>query len=192
MIVLVLPDIPVEDELLAKARRGDQEAIMHIYDSYFQPIYQFVRLRVGDSSLAEDIASEVFLKFVDSLGKPSAPRKTLRGWLFRVARHEIHHHYKKSAKLPTTTLDEWLPDSGDESDPEVQFIQTLNVERARHALRMLAPDQQEVLVLRFGQQLDLQETADVMGKTISAIKSLQFRAVNTLREILGEMRPSHG
>ncbi len=193
MIVLVLPDIPAEDDLLAKARRGDSDAIMQIYDNYFQPIYQFVRLRVGDENLAEDIASEVFVKFVGSLGGRSAPRKSLRGWLFRVARNEIHRHYDKNRRLPTTTLEEWIPATS-ETDPEVQLIQSMSAERARQAIRMLAPDQQEVLVLRFGQALNLQETADIMGKSISAIKSLQFRAVKTLREILGEtqMRPADG
>jgi DNA-directed RNA polymerase specialized sigma24 family protein len=43
-----------------------------------------------------------------------------------------------------------------------------------------------VLILRFGQRLSLQETADIMGKNVSAIKSLQFRAVDTLRSILLE------
>jgi RNA polymerase sigma-70 factor (ECF subfamily) len=44
------------------------------------------------------------------------------------------------------------------------------------------------LILRFGEGLSLQDTADVMGKNTGAVKSLQFRAVNTLRQILGDMR----
>lgn len=187
MIVLVLPDIPTEDHLLAQARQGDQKAIMEIYESYFPPIYQFLRLRVGDSSIAEDMASEVFLKFVGALRGRNAPRISLRGWLFRVARNELHSHYGETLRFPTTTLDEWFPATSD-TDPEVQFIQKLNAERSRYALRMLAPDQQEVLILRFGQALSLQETADIMGKSVSAVKSLQFRAGNKLRQILGAMK----
>jgi RNA polymerase sigma-70 factor (ECF subfamily) len=187
MIVLVLPDIPAEDHLLAQARQGNQKAIMEIYEFYFPPIYQFLRLRVGDSSIAEDLASEVFLKFVGALRGRSAPRISLRGWLFRVARNELHAHYGETLRFPTTTLDEWFPANSD-TDPEVQYIQNLNIERSRHALRMLAPDQQEVLILRFGQALSLQETADIMDKSVSAVKSLQFRAVDTLRQILGAMR----
>ncbi|NOG52126.1 MAG: hypothetical protein HND48_23835 [Chloroflexi bacterium] len=49
---------------------------------------------------------------------------------------------------------------------------------------MLAPNQQEVLILRFGQQMSLSETAEIMGKSVSAIKSLQWRATETLRQIL--------
>jgi len=187
MIVIVLPDIPAEDELLTQARRGNQNAMMRIYESYFPPIYNFIRLRVDDPSLAEDLASDVFLKLVDALRGPNAPHHSLRGWLFRVARNVLHDHYGKNEQLTTETLEEWVIASGD-TDPEVQFMHTLNIERTRQALRMLAPDQQEVLILRFGQSLSLQETADIMGRQISAIKSLQFRAVNTLRQILGEIQ----
>jgi RNA polymerase sigma factor (sigma-70 family) len=85
------------------------------------------------------------------------------------------------------TLDEWLPAVSD-SDLELDFIRSTNAQRARQALEMIGPDQQEVLILRFGEGLNLQETADIMGKSTAAVKSLQFRAVNALRRILGEMR----
>lgn len=183
MIVLVLPDLPVEDQLLAQARRGSQEAISRIFEAYFDPLYNFIRLRVDDPALAEDLASDVFIKFIQSLKGPSAPHHSLRGWLFRVARNALHDHYSQAAQLSTTTLDEWLPNLDDDS-PETAAMRSLDADQVRHALRMLAPDQQEVLVLRFGQALNLQETADLMGRSLNAVKSLQFRAVETLRSIL--------
>ncbi|MEO8392972.1 MAG: sigma-70 family RNA polymerase sigma factor [Chloroflexota bacterium] len=187
MIVIVLPDIPTEDRLLVQARRGDSDAIMQIYERYFPPVYQFIRLRVDDTALAEDLTSEVFVKLVDSLRGRSAPQHSLRGWIFRVARNVMSSHFGKIRQYPVTSLEEWVPSPAD-SDPEVQFIRSLNLERARKALRMLNAEQQEVLILRFGQKLDLQATADIMGKSVSAIKSLQFRAVNTLRQLLGDLR----
>jgi RNA polymerase sigma-70 factor, ECF subfamily len=193
MIVIVLPDIPQEDALLARARQGNREAIMQIYESYFSPIYQYIRLRVDDPTLAEDLASEVFMKLVSAFRGNKAPTHSLRGWLFKVARSLLHDHYSKSRKFTTTALDEWVPAPSDH-EPEVEFIRSLNLERARDALRKLSPEQQEVLILRFGQALNLQQTADIMGKSISAVKSLQFRAVETLRAVLTEMRlePDHG
>ncbi len=188
MIVIVLPDIPAEDRLLTQARQGDQDAVMRIYESYFSPIYNFIRLRVDDQHMAEDLASEVFVKMVNAMRGRNAPRHSLRGWLFRVARNVLHDHYGKQQQITTEALDEWIPASGDDHDPEIRFIQALSAERARRAIQMLAADQQEVLVLRFGQALSLQETADIMGKNVGAIKSLQFRAVNTLRQILGDMQ----
>lgn len=191
MILIVLPDIATEDRLLESARRGDSDAVMQIYEQYFPPVYQFIRLRVDDTALAEDIASDVFVKLVDALRGRSAPRHSLRGWIFRVARNELHTYFGRMRQFTVTALDEWEPSSGDD-DPEALIIDALNVERARRALRMLNAEQQEVLILRFGQKLDLQATADIMGKSVSAIKSLQFRAVDTLRQILAEARMENG
>jgi RNA polymerase sigma-70 factor (ECF subfamily) len=187
MIIIVLPDIPTEDRLLSEARRGNADAIMQIYEQYFPPVYQFIQLRVVDAALAEDLCSDVFVKLVDSLRGGSAPRHSLRGWIFRVARNVMHAHFGKIRQYPVTSLEEWTPTPADD-DLEVQMIRSFNLERARRVLRMLNAEQQEVLILRFGQKLDLQATADIMGKSVSAIKSLQFRAVNTLRQLLGEMR----
>ncbi len=84
-------------------------------------------------------------------------------------------------------LTDWLPASA-EQDPELHFVNSKNLAQVRQALRLLADEQQEVLILRFGQALSLQETADLMDKSVGAIKQLQFRAVNTLRGILDETR----
>lgn len=186
MIVLVLPDVTTDDETLERARKGDEEAIVAIYHHYYGPVYQFCRLRVGDALTAQDLTSEVFVRFIGAMKRETAPRSSLRGWIFRVARNLIYDHYGHEPELPVDTLDQWLS-SDAETDPEVQALQSIQVDRARRAISMLAPSQQEVLLLRFDQQLSLQETADIMDKQVNAIKALQFRAVNTLRQILRDM-----
>jgi len=181
LLLLALPDLPDEDRLLARARRGDRRAIGEIYERYFDAIYQFIRWRVDDPAVAEDLTSEVFIKLLSALQSSAAPADSLRGWLFRVARNSLYNHYQRP--VPTTSLDEALPLAAD-ADTEAQFIRATEVERVQHALRTLAVDQQEVLILRFGQMLNLEATADSMGKSVSAIKSLQFRAINSLRRAL--------
>lgn len=181
LLLLALPDLPDEDRLLARARRGDRRAIGEIYERYFDAIYQFIRWRVDDPAVAEDLTSEVFIKLLSALQSSAAPADSLRGWLFRVARNSLYNHYQRP--VPTTSLDEALPLAAD-ADTEAQFIHATEVERVQHALRTLAVDQQEVLILRFGQMLNLEATADSMGKSVSAIKSLQFRAINSLRRAL--------
>ncbi|MEP7285572.1 MAG: sigma-70 family RNA polymerase sigma factor [Chloroflexota bacterium] len=188
----VLPDIAIENRLMSQAASGNKTAIEEIYNQYFPSIYRFIRLHIDDEQQAEDIASDVFIKFMDTVGTFRGPHQSLRGWLFKVARNEVNHHYGKIRRFPMTALEEWLQEPDLESDDlETQFIRSVTVERTREALKMLARDQQEVLILRFAEALDLQTTAEVMGKSISAIKSLQFRAVDTLRRILGEQK-KHG
>lgn len=182
MIFLVLPDTFDEDRILAQARQGEQEAVMQLYDRYLSPIYQFIRLRVGDADSAQDITAQVFMKFVEALPTPNAPRQHLRGWLFRVARNELYNHYGKEAQIPMDSLEDWLP-APSETQPEAQFMQNYSIEETRSAIQQLSADQQEVLILRFGQMLSLQETADIMDRSVSAVKSLQVRALSTLRTL---------
>jgi RNA polymerase sigma-70 factor (ECF subfamily) len=182
MIVLILPDVTQDETDLAQARQGNREALARIYEHYKEPVYQFVRLRVGDAATAEDITAQVFLKLIRALRSAHPPQQSLRGWIFRVARNAIYDHYGEPTALPVETLDQWL--AAPASDPELQVIHELDAARARQALRMLAPTHQEVLLLRFDQQLSLRETADIMDKNVNTIKALQFRAISTLRQIL--------
>jgi RNA polymerase sigma-70 factor (ECF subfamily) len=188
--MIVLPDISVEQQLLSEARQQHQEALRRIYEIYFPPIYQFIRLRINDREQVRDIASEVFLDLFVALRGARPPQTNLRAWLFRVARNKIYDHYGRYKHFPVTTLEEWLPASS-ESSPEVEFIRSINVEQARRALHMLNAEQQEVIILRFGESLSLQETADVLGSSVSAVKSLQFRAVSKLRQLLEKMGVSY-
>ena len=66
-------------------------------------------------------------------------------------------------------------------------MQAIRIETAHKAIRQLTEDQQEVLILRFGQMLTLQETADIMDKKVNAVKQLQLRALQALRRVLDTM-----
>lgn len=175
-LYLTLPDIPEEDRLLRQARAGNRQAIGTIYEQYVDAVYSFIRWRVRDSAVAEDLTSDVFIKLLSALQSPSAPRDTLRGWLFRVARNVLYDHFNQ----PDTSgeLDEAFPAA---ENTERDLFAMLDAERVREAMATLAADQQDVLILRFGQMMSLQETAESMGRSVSAIKSLQFRAVEALR-----------
>ena len=186
MFLIVLPDPVSDDALLLRLQGGGEEAVIAVYERYFTPLYQYVRLKVGDSSLAKDIVSDVFVRLIESLGTRSAPRVNLRGWLFRVTRNQIYRNSDRTISL--ADVEEWMPAPA-ESNPEM-LGDVVDVERVRRAIRMLTADHQEVLILRFGQRSSLQETADIMGKNVAAIKSLQFRAVDTLRSIL--LEGTHG
>lgn len=191
MVLMVLPDINEDETLLRRLQSRDESAVVVIYERYFSALYHYVRLKVGDRAAAQDIVSDVFLQLIRSAGKPSAPRENLRGWLFSVARNLAYRTYGDNHQLSLAEIEDYMPASS-EHDPDDLFNENFPLERVRYALRMLAADHQEVLILRFGQRLSLKETADLMGKSASAIKSLQFRAVETLRSILIEPEANRG
>ncbi len=190
MFLIVLPDVTTDDMLLRRLQRGDPAAVIETYEQYFAPLYQYARLKLSDRDAAQDIVSDVFVKLIEVIGRPGAPRLNLRAWLFSVARHQISRVYGDAPTLPLEAVEEWMPTP--DNNPELRLNESIPLERVQHALRMLAADHQEVLILRFGQRLSMKETADVMGKSVSAIKSLQFRALDTLRLILIEPEARNG
>jgi RNA polymerase sigma-70 factor, ECF subfamily len=183
MILIVLPDVADDRQLLRHAQKQDKDALRIIYERYFPVIYQFIRLRVNSREQARDIAADVFLDFMVALRGRNSPHTNLRGWLFRVARNKVYEHYGKEKQIPKTVLEDWIPNQHDDS-PESQLLDVMRIEQVRNALTELKDEQQEVIILRFGQALDLQETADIMNKSVSAIKSLQFRAIQNLRDLI--------
>lgn len=194
MIVSGYPDLgsqdDTDDRLLRRASAGDKQAVSEIYQRYFEPLYHFLRLRVADSQTAEDLTSSVFEKLIDTLRRGKGPQQHLRGWLFKVARSALYDYYgQTAAQPPDESLEDWHTLETDDA-PETQVIRLLDIETIRSALGMLSPDQLDVLLLRFDQQLSLQETAAITGKNLNTVKTLQLRALQKLRQIV--QRKSRG
>jgi RNA polymerase sigma-70 factor (ECF subfamily) len=166
-----------EAALLERARELDSRALGQIHDQYYPEIYRYALYRTGDAHVAEDIAGEVFLRLLDAVHKGRAPQTTLRGWLFGVAANLVADHFRRAPR-ESAPLDDSL------AAPEALTAQAegnLQKRAVRAALRRLTPEQQEVLTLRFGDGFSVEETATTLGKTATAVKALQFRALEALR-----------
>ncbi len=135
MIVIVLPDIAEEDRLMVRARQGDKDALRQIYQDYFSPVYNFIRLRVDDGPQADDLTSEVFVKLMTAFRDGKAPRQSLRGWLFRVARNVLYDHFGGGQqKYTEEALEEWVPASREDSDQEIRLLIDEGYQRAKKIL----------------------------------------------------------
>jgi RNA polymerase sigma-70 factor (ECF subfamily) len=171
-------------QLLKRAREYDAQVLAEIYDQHAEPIYRYVYRYVGDASLAEDLTSEVFLRLVQVIGTPRAPRDQLRGWLYRVAHNLAMDHFRQRAKGTPLPLDEDLVPGSDSPSAKVEKDQAQ--QRVRQAVGQLTPSQQQVLVLRFGEGLKIREIGQLMGKSEGSIKLMQYRALQRLRKLFDQ------
>jgi RNA polymerase sigma-70 factor (ECF subfamily) len=171
-----------EVALLQQVRAGDVHALGEIHDLYYPKIYRYALVRLGDEAAAQDIAAEVFVRLLDTLHSKRGPHTTLTGWLFGVAAHLVVDHIRRTAR-ESARLGEGMMGS-DSTAHEAE--QRLQFDEIRAAMRRLTPDQQNVLTLRFGNGFSLEQTAKIMGKSVNAVKVLQFRATASLRRVLGE------
>lgn len=163
----------------------DPQAIGAVYDQYFSEIYRYVRYRVNDDTLAEDIASDVFVRLLEAVQKKQGPQSNLKGWLIATASHAVNDHLRRVYRRPTEELSDSLPDAETSVHAEVDARERDRQVKAAYA--QLTPEQQHVLALRFGVGLSLEETAQQMKKNANAIKALQFRALTSLQRVLGEV-----
>jgi RNA polymerase sigma-70 factor, ECF subfamily len=177
-----------EEELLRLARLFDQAALAELYDRYSDSIYYYSLRLLGDSSLAEDCAADTFSRLLRALRDGGGPTDNLKAYLFRSAHNWIADHFRRTPPLPLdTALD--TPEAA--SDPAQEAEQNLMQARVRRALRLLTPEQRQVMALRFIEGWDLDEIATCLEKPLGAVKALQHRALAALRKMLLEEESTH-
>lgn len=180
--------VETEQELIKRAQKGDGEAFGGLYDHYSQAIFRFIAIRVTEREEAEDILHEVFLSAWQKLPNYVAKGFPFSSWLYRIARNRVIDYYRtKKAHVriddPLSDLRDQLPD---EQQPraDVELDITLSLEKAQAAISQLSSDQQEIIILRFVEDLSPKEVALILGKKEGAIRTIQFRAIQALKKIL--------
>jgi len=172
-----------DEALLHLARKFDQTALAEVYDRYNNGIYYYSLRMLGDPLPAEDCAAETFAHFLRALRDGGGPTENLKAYLYRSAHNWITDHYRRTPPLP---LD---PDSNlaqPDSDPGEKAEHRILEGRVRAAVRLLTPEQQQVIALRFVEGWDLDEVAASLKKPVGAVKALQHRAVAALQKMLLE------
>jgi len=173
-----------EHTLLERARAYDADALGELYDQYAPLIYAYLYRRVHDAQLAEDLTGEVFVRVLQAIQSEQFWHISFRGWLYRIAHNLLVDHYRKQPSVPLLALDEQLVAA--QGDPDSALAEKLSRQDLLAAISQLTLAQQQVLALRFGEQLAAREVAEVMGKSVGAVELLQHRALIALRRILKE------
>ena len=174
-----------EKNELEDLRRLDPQAISAAYDRYFSEVYRFVRYRLNDEYVAEDIASDVFVRLLEASRSGRGPQTNLKAWLLSTASHIVVDHLRKAYRRPESELPETIPDSA--PSLAIDFEKQERDGRLKSALATLTEEQQYVITLRFNLGYSLDETASLMAKNINAVKQLQFRALAALNRVMGDL-----
>jgi RNA polymerase sigma-70 factor, ECF subfamily len=172
-----------QDSLLERARNNDHEALAAMHDQLYPVVYRYVRFRVDDDKACEDISSEVFLRFLTALRQSSHPVEDARAWMLGTASNLVHDYYRLKYRRPVENIEKHETLVAPQTT-ESAIDRKMTSEELREMMQRLTPDQQHVLALRFSQELSLELTAQVIGKSVNAVKVLQFRALAALRRLL--------
>lgn len=178
-----------ERRLVERAVAGDRDAFGLLYERTVDDVYSYVKLRVREVGLAEDLTQDVFLRALRALDTFEW-RGSLLPWLIRIAHNRIANHWRTVGRSPFLTP---LPeDDPAQAQPEIAdpaaasaIEPTLMPRDFDLHLARLTALQREVIALRFGAGLSLAETAGLLGRSTNAIKNLQHNALASLRRRIG-------
>jgi RNA polymerase sigma-70 factor, ECF subfamily len=172
----------VEVNLVERAQAGDAEAFAKLYDLNVARVYRYVYYHLGNQADAEDVTQQTFLQAWRSVRTYKPGPSPLIAWLLTIA-HNTAVSLRRRTKDETrfevepAATHRW-------SDPEAQALSRYDRLAVRRAILQLRPDQQQVILLRFLEQLDYEQIAAALGKREGNIRVIQHRALIELRRLL--------
>lgn len=174
-------DVLLDSEVIERVCKGDRTAIGTLFERYHTGIFRYLYYKVGDQQTAEDLTSEVFLRFIRSIDSNHPENMQPQAWLYKAARNLAIDHYRKNQTQKPVDLPETL---STEQTVAEHVDKGLESQTLFSAINQLPYEQREVIILRFINSLPIADAAHLMGRTEDAVKGLQHRALQALRQSL--------
>jgi RNA polymerase sigma-70 factor, ECF subfamily len=169
-----------DERLLIEEAKRDPGRFAELYELHFERVYAFVGRRVRQRAEVQDLTAEVFRRALEGLGRFEWRGVPFSAWLFRIATNAISNHRQRAARETIQS------DAEEPAASPAPGVESLDYRVALYRLvRDLPDDQRRVIEMRFAEEKGIREIAEAMGRTEGAVKQLQFRAIQNLRERMG-------
>lgn len=166
--------------VLIAAQAGADWAWTRLYRSVAASVRGYLAARGADDP--DNLLGEVFLQLARSLRTFEGDEAGFRAWVFTIAHHRLIDEHRRRRRRPSQPMAQ-VPELAVSDDAGLNAALTTE---ARALIDSLTPAQRDVLLLRVFADLPLEEVARIVGRPVSAVKSLQHRALATLRKKLSE------
>lgn len=180
---------PTDAELVQQALAGSQAAYRELVNRYATPAVNFANRMVRDRSVAEDLAQEAFTRAFEHLSTYNQQRRFL-SWFFQIL-HNVTIDYLRLKRPAIVSLDDLentacraTGRTSAEASPHAQAEQAELAHAMDAALAQIRPEYREAVILRYREDLSVQEIAETMDLPEGTIKTYLFRARKELASIL--------
>ena len=168
---------------VSAANKINKDSLTAIFDQYATGIFRYTLRLCGDPLLADQIVGDVFSNLLEKVAVGEGPRTNVRSYLFQSAYHAVVDRARVQQRM--ISLDVAQSVTADGNPLPKQLEERILLDELQLAIeRDLTEEQRHVIVLRFQEEFSLRETAEIMEKSINAVKVLQNRAVTKLRQSL--------
>jgi RNA polymerase sigma-70 factor (ECF subfamily) len=183
---MALPQL--DDEVIRRAQRGDQQAFAQIVRTFQTPVFNYVLRVLGERGLAEDITQEVFLRVYQSLPRFSF-RSKFSTWLFQVAKNRCVDELRARERRPRSTE---MCDDGTFRMVDPPSDQAETMEALWRAVGELSLDYKMALLLRDVAGFSYSEIADILETTLANVKWRIYKARDEVQVALEREGVSFG
>lgn len=171
--------------LMQLAKSGNTEAFGFLYELYFTPIFRYIYFRVKNKDDANDLTQTVFLKVFSALSNFQEQNKSPLAYFFTVSRNTVIDYWRNKKEILLDDPQNIFENIPDEADGPLEIFEKGEISIIIHqAIQELTEDQQEVIILKFINELSNKEISSLIGKTEDTIRQLQSRAIKSLHQIL--------
>jgi RNA polymerase sigma-70 factor (ECF subfamily) len=181
--ILQLSNMP-EDDVLVKAITGDKEAFGILYERYVGRIYTYIYYRTGNTHDAEDLTARVFYRAIEHISRYRQRGVPFSAWLYRIAHNLVANWHRDRQRRQEVPMDDVVNLQAKIDPPEMAMMNTMDIERLMKVIQSLSSERQELLILKFVQELSNAEIGKIMRRSEGAIKSLYHRTLLSLRDDL--------
>lgn len=162
-----------DDELVSQIRLGDTSAAEELIQRYYASVLRYCKWHCSSLDKAEDLTQETFLKLFRSLPQYKGKKK-FKAYLYTIASHLCIDESRKVQLYP-------LEDEENIVSERNEILQIEDREEVRHLLNVLSPEQREVIILRYGEQLSFAEIAKITGSNLRTVQSRVRYALQVMR-----------
>jgi RNA polymerase sigma-70 factor (ECF subfamily) len=170
-----------DQEVVAYASQGDNEAFGMLYERYVGRIYSYIYYRTGNQFDAEDITSRVFYRAMRHIVNYQDRGLPFSAWLYRIAHNLVANWHRDNSRKKEIPLDDSFNVKYIGDHPETALLKNEEQENLLQLIRRLPPERQQLIILKFVEHLPNAEIGNIMGRTEGAIKSLYHRTLLALR-----------
>ena len=172
---------------LVDARAGDPTAWVALYDGLAPILHAYLRHQSLDDP--DDVVGETLLQVVRDIDRFEGTERQFRSWTLAIAHHRMLDARRARRRRPADPVPVAdLAGSPGPDDASAQVLASFEWDDVATLLARLTDDQRAVVVLRVVNELSLEETAQVLDRTVGSVKALQHRAFNALRAHLSDTR----
>lgn len=166
--------------LLIQASQGDANSFGTLFDKYHAKIYRFIFFKISSKEIAEDLASQTFLKCWEHLSAGNKVDK-FQAWLYRIARNLIIDYFRSREKEELPLI---YQENSEIEEIKVDPGQNLTREELEKIIFNLKSEAREIILLRYIEDLSIKEISKIVDKSAVNVRVIIHRAIKELQEFI--------